>query len=84
MSGQLKKRGEQPSVTLQNEINTCNETLWRMISQDISRKREKGNIFLHHADVMHKLQSERQQFVVGVGSKQTIVHNLRESQREQL
>lgn len=33
-------------------------------------------LFLHHADVMDKLQGERQQFVVGVGSKQTVVHDL--------
>ncbi len=41
-------------------------------------KRKNNNIiiFLHHADVMDKLQGERQQFVVGIGSKQTIIHNL--------
>ncbi len=36
----------------------------------------KAALYLHHADVMDKLQGERQQFVVGVGSKQTIIHNL--------
>lgn len=38
--------------------------------------KEKCALFLHHADVMDKLQGERQQFVVGVGSKQTVIHNL--------
>lgn len=37
---------------------------------------DKRKIFLHHADVMDKLQGERQQFVVGVGSKQTVIHDL--------
>lgn len=38
--------------------------------------RKGAHFFLHHADVMDKLKRERQQFVVGVGSKQTIIHNL--------
>ena len=33
-------------------------------------------VFLHHADVMDKLQGQRQQLVVGAGSKQTVVHHL--------
>lgn len=39
-------------------------------------------IGLHHADVMDKLQCKRQQFVVGVGSKETIVHNLPKQREE--
>lgn len=36
----------------------------------------ESTLFLHHADVMDKLQGEREQLVVGAGSKQTIIHNL--------
>lgn len=36
----------------------------------------KNALCLHHADVMDKLQGERQQFVVGIGSKQTVIDNL--------
>lgn len=36
----------------------------------------KSALCLHHTDVVDKLQGERQQFVVGVGSKQTIIDNL--------
>lgn len=43
----------------------------------VGSKQIKSALLLHHADVMDKLQGEGQQFVVGVGSKQTVIHNLR-------
>jgi len=33
-------------------------------------------MLLHHTDVIDKLQRQRQQLVVGVGSKQTVIHHL--------
>lgn len=46
----------------------------------LKRKRTKLKteraLFLHHADVMDKLQRQRQQFVVGICSKQPIIDNL--------
>lgn len=38
--------------------------------------KRKEMAFLHHADVVDKLQGEGKQFVVGAGSKQTIIYNL--------
>lgn len=61
VSGHLKNRGEKKPLSFQNVKQTyC----------------VKGALLLHHADVMDKLQSERQQFVVGVCSKQTVIHDL--------
>lgn len=46
----------------------------------LKRKRTKLKteraLFLHHADVMDKLQRQRQQFIVGIRSKQPIIDNL--------
>lgn len=32
---------------------------------------------LHDTDMVHKLQSERQEFIVGVGSKQPVIDDLK-------
>lgn len=37
---------------------------------------ESIKISLHHTDVMDKLQRERQKFIVGVCSEQTVIYDL--------
>lgn len=46
-----------------------------MTRREITAESIKKNS-LHHTDVMDKLQRERQKFIVGVCSEQTIINDL--------